>query len=111
MRWWPYHNGHYLLNKNIDLTQLFNERDHAETMDMIDNLIIADGAYDSRHDGQIIKGRTALNKEYGRMGVSTITDDSDFSSEIVLGDDGMPEYAQPPTEDDYTAAFGIAPQG
>lgn len=110
MRWWPYHNGHYLLNKNVDLTKLFNEKDHNETMDIIDNLIIADGAYDSAHNGQILKGRASLNKEYGRMGTPTITDDDSITSEIVMGDDGIPEYVQPPSEDDYAGVLGIAPR-
>lgn len=39
-------------------------------MDMIDNLIIADSIYDEMHNGQVLKKRASLNKDYGRIGMS-----------------------------------------
>lgn len=74
LKWWPYYNGHYLLNRGIDLRSLFSEHDSEQVMDMIDNLIIADSIYDEEHNGQVLKKRASLNKDYGRIGMS-IADD------------------------------------
>lgn len=67
MRWWPYYDGHYLLNKKTDLLELFNEYDSDRVMNMIDNLIIDDSVYDQRNDGLVLKSRTSLDRDYGRI--------------------------------------------
>lgn len=73
MKWWPYYDGHYLLNKNIDLLELFNDYDHDRVFNMIDNLIIEDSVYDEEHEGHVWKKRASLNKDYGRIVESNTT--------------------------------------
>jgi hypothetical protein len=70
LKWWPFHRGHYLLNKGIDLLKLFNEYDHNDSMDMIDSLIVDDSVYDDKSEGNVVKKRAALNKDYGRIGIA-----------------------------------------
>lgn len=65
-------------------------------MDMIDNLIVEDSVYDEENQGMVIKKRSSLNKEYGRIGI-TIADERVFGRS---GGDGEPEYLMP--EDDGT---------
>lgn len=101
MKWWPYYNGHYLLNKGTDLTRLFNEHDSDKTMDMIDSLLIADSLYDDEHGGGVIKKRLLLDKDYqrNRQQPQAISDDygvdpaAAFSNGPIeyleLGEDGI----------------------
>lgn len=70
MKWWPYYYGHYLLEKGIDLKELFNQYDTGQVFDMIDSLIVADSVYDDANEGRVIKRRAHLNKEYGRIGIA-----------------------------------------
>lgn len=70
MKWWPYYYGHYLLEKNIDLKELFNKYNTDQVFDMIDSLMIADSVYDQANDGKVTKFRASLNKEYGRIGIA-----------------------------------------
>ena len=86
LKWWPYYNGHYLLNRGIDLRSLFSEHDSEQVMDMIDNLIIADSIYDEEHNGQVLKKRASLNKDYGRIGMSIA--DENASRNVVSGASG-----------------------
>lgn len=75
---------------------------------MIDNLIIADSAYDSAHEGQIIKGRASLNKSYSRTG--TPTGDSDAGDlAYEFDENGLPIYTDA-GEDAFADMIGIAPQ-
>lgn len=86
LKWWPYYNGHYLLNKGIDLRSLFSEHDSEQVMDMIDNLIIADSIYDEQNDGRVLMKRASLNKDYGRIGMSIA--DENAPSNYVSGASG-----------------------
>jgi hypothetical protein len=70
LKWWPYYYGHYLLEKSIDLKELFNQYDTDQVFDMIDALIVADSVYDDAHEGKVTKFRAHLNKEYGRIGIA-----------------------------------------
>lgn len=72
---------------------------------MIDNLIIADSAYDSAHEGQIIKGRASLNKSYSRTGGES---NSDENLSYEFDEDGLPIYTDA-GEDDFADMIGIAP--
>lgn len=106
LKWWPYHNGHYLL-KGIDLIELFNQHDHAQTMDMIDSLIVEDSAYDSRHQGGIMKMRASLNKDYGKI---VNEDDSDGSIDVDPDSMLASETHVAASEDNF-AGLGLSPLG
>lgn len=103
MRWWPYHRGHYLLNKKIDLLELFNEYDHNDSMDMIDSLIIADSVYDDEHRGNVQKKRAGLNKDYGRIGIAIDDERTSTSS--------GPQYLEPNEDGILPGLEGIPMMG
>ena len=75
-------------------------------MDMIDALTIADSAYDSSHEGRILKSRASLNKEYGRTS-APVSDDADLTFE--LDPDGLPVYNDA-SDDAFADMIGIAPK-
>lgn len=106
LKWWPYHNGHYLL-KGIDLLELFNRHDSSQTMDIIDSLIVEDSAYDSRHNGGIIKMRASLNKDYGK-----IDDEGTHNGQINVDPMSLlaSEEHVAASEDNF-AALGLKPLG
>jgi hypothetical protein len=94
LKWWPYYNGHYFLNKRTDLKKLFNEHDSEQVMDMIDNLIIENSIYDEQQQGMVSKKRTQLNKDYNRYGrISKAHDDEEPDPAAAFGD-GPPEYLE-----------------
>lgn len=74
---------------------------------MLDNLIIADSAYDSAHGGEIIKGRASLNKQYSRTGTPNTNSDEDLAYEF--DENGLPIYTDA-GEDAFADMIGIAPK-
>jgi hypothetical protein len=108
LKWWPYYNGHYLLNKGTDLKKLFNDYDSDQVMDMIDNLIIEDSVYDEEHEGRVSKKRTLLNKDYRRYDKISKAHSDDFEADPALAfGDGPPDYLE--LGDDGTAP-GLDPR-
>jgi hypothetical protein len=104
LKWWPYYDGHYLLNKNIDLLELFNDYDSDRVFNMIDNLIIEDSVYDEQNDGHVLKKRTSLNRDYGRIKSRndslTATDDifdtlADAEAGLITGMDAADDGTLP----------------
>jgi hypothetical protein len=103
LKWWPYYDGHYLLDKKTDLLELFNEYDHDRVFNMIDNLIIADSVYDEQNDGHVLKKRTSLDRDYGRIksrNAPTATDDifdvlADAEAGLITGMDATDDGELP----------------
>jgi hypothetical protein len=103
LKWWPYYDGHYLLDKKTDLLELFNEYDSDRVFNMIDNLIIADSVYDEQNDGHVLKKRTSLDRDYGRIkrsNVPTATDDifevlADAEAGLITGIDATDDGELP----------------
>lgn len=108
LKWWPYYNGHYLLNKGIDLTQLLNDHGSDQVMDMLDNLLIADSVYDQANNGQVMHARASLNKDYGRIG-SSVNDEQVRRGAPRL--DGSPNYLEPNDDGIFPGLEGIPMMG
>lgn len=89
MKWWPYYDGHYLLNKGIDLLELFNDYDSDRVFNMIDNLIIEDSVYDESHQGHVLKKRTSLNRDYGRIKAANYVATDDIFDTLADAEAGL----------------------
>lgn len=89
MKWWPYYDGHYLLNKKTDLLELFNDYDSNRVFNMIDNLVIEDSVYDERHEGHVHKKRTSLDRDYGRIKAVSYTATDDIFDTLAAAEAGL----------------------
>jgi len=106
LKWWPYHYGHYLLEKGIDLLELFNTHDTQQVFDMIDSLLITDSVYDDANEGRVAKRRAQLNKEYGRIGIAI---DDDFAAKN--GANGALDELEPNEDGSLPGLEGIPMMG
>jgi hypothetical protein len=76
-------------------------------MDVIDSLLIDDSIYDEQNQGQVVKKRLALNKDYDRYGRISMARDNEEPYPASAFGDGPPVYLE--LSDDGTAP-GLDPR-